>query len=51
MWLPLTLLVVTLSTAPGVNGKRLYTAIEMKNKFACVAENLKVVGLLGLDKR
>ena len=25
------------------NGKKLYTAIGMKNKFACVAENLKVM--------
>ena len=49
MWLSFTLLVVTLFTFPGANGKRLYTAIEMKNKFACVAENLKVVGFLGLD--
>ena len=24
------------------SGKRLYTALDMKNKFACVAENLKV---------
>ena len=30
------------------NGKKLYTAIGMKNKFACVAENLKVMIILSI---
>ena len=30
------------------NGKKLYTAIGMKNKFACVAENLKVSIVLSI---
>ena len=41
MWISFAILVATLSIE-SVNGKKLYTAIEMKNKFACVAENLKV---------
>ena len=39
--------IVLASVFPEVtSGKKLYTAIGMKNKFACVAENLKVMIIL-----